>query len=449
MYISLIQNAALLVALSAFYSLLVRMGVKGGVWIKVSKGILFGAVAVAGMLMPFHYAPGIIYDGRSIILTMAGLFGGAISTAVAMVIAGAYRVSLGGPGMWAGLATIIGCPLVGLAFRRMCGSRPDRLGIPAFFGLGVATHTVMLFCQLLIIPWPAGLNVIQRIWLPVMLVFPSATVLMGLLLWTEERRLQAEKALRELTQELERRVAERTLALTESNRSLEDFAYSISHDLRAPLRAITGFAEIIARRYKASLNDEARCYLDNIIDAASRMEQLITDLLAYSRLSREATQIKEVSLSDLIREILFEFESSGAMAGAEINVDPDLPVVYGTSALLRQIFSNLIGNALKYRRKETAHRVEIRSVIDGPWGMIEVVDNGIGIASEYQDKIFNIFQRLHSENDFPGTGIGLAIAKKAVNILGGNIVVRSVPDKGSVFVVKLKRTMDARVPLLT
>jgi len=197
MYIALIQNTALLVALSTLYSLGARLRTHGGVWFRLYMGLLFGAVAVAGMMAPFHYSPGIIYDGRSIVLSMAGLFGGLTVAAISAIIAGAFRASLGGVGVWAGLATIVGCSLVGLIFRRVYGNRPDKLGIPALYVLGLIAHLVMLGCQTALLPWPTGVNVTKAIWLPVMLIYPVATVLMGLLLGTEDRRVRAEEALRE------------------------------------------------------------------------------------------------------------------------------------------------------------------------------------------------------------------------------------------------------------
>jgi len=200
MYITLIQNTALLVALSTLYSLGARLRTRGGVWFRLYMGLLFGAVAVAGMMAPFRYSTGIIYDGRSIVLSMAGLFGGLTVAAISAIIAGAFRASLGGAGVWAGLATIVGCSLVGLAFRRAYGNRPDKLGIPALYVLGLAAHVVMLGCQLAFLPQPTGANIVQAIWLPVMSIYPIATVLMGLLLGTEDRRVRAEEALRESEQ---------------------------------------------------------------------------------------------------------------------------------------------------------------------------------------------------------------------------------------------------------
>jgi PAS domain S-box-containing protein len=207
-YLSLIQNAALLVALSTLYGLLARLRKDDGPRSRLLSGVLFGAVAVAGMLLPFRYQPGIIYDGRSIILAMAGLFGGGIGSLVSIVLAGAYRVYLGGSGVWAGLATIVVCPMVGLAFRRACQNRPEKLGLFPLYLLGLSAHAAMLVCQLLFLPRSRSLSVVSHIWLPIILIFPVATVFIGLLLGNEERRIQTARALRESNDRFNRLVSQ-------------------------------------------------------------------------------------------------------------------------------------------------------------------------------------------------------------------------------------------------
>ena len=201
MFVDLIHNAALLVTLSAFYGIWARFRRTGAVRDKVLAGLLFGGLAVAAMNMPFHYSPGIIYDGRSIVLTLAGLFGGGTVSAVSVALAGAYRAYLGGPGVWAGMATILFCAMAGLAVRRAYGNRPESVGPVALYGVGIAAHVVMLLCQLLL-PWPGAPETIGRIWLPVMLVFPVATLLVGVLIGNEERRIIGEGKLRESEENL-------------------------------------------------------------------------------------------------------------------------------------------------------------------------------------------------------------------------------------------------------
>ncbi len=201
MLVQLIHNATLLVALSALYGLISRFKKDGTLQVKLLAGLLFGLMAIAAMKMPFHYKEGVIYDGRSIVLAMAGLFGGGTTSMVSMVLAGAYRASLGGAGIWAGLATILLCPLVGLAFRRAYKNRPDHLDLLALYGVGVATHIVMLLCQLLI-PAPSPWDTLARIAWPVLLVFPLATLVVGLLLSNEARRVITVKKLHESEENL-------------------------------------------------------------------------------------------------------------------------------------------------------------------------------------------------------------------------------------------------------
>lgn len=436
MYITLLQNAALLVALTALYSQIIRIGSVKKLYTQILVGVLFGAVAIAGMKMPLRYAPGVIYDGRSIILSVGGLFGGTIVAIVSTIIAGTYRAYMGGHGVWAGLATIITCPIVGLICRHLSKKQPENLGLLKLWGFGFLAHIVMLACQLLIIPIPSGIDIIRKIWLPVTVIFPLATVLMGILIANETKKLNAEQGLRTLTEELELWVAQRTAQLREANRVLEDFAHSVSHDLKAPLRAIRGFAEIIGRRYGGNLNEEARHYLDNILDASDRMGQLISDLLAYARLGRGESLFEVIDLSSLIEEILPDFEAKEVLKDAEIIIEP-LPMIRGSRTLVRQIFANLIDNALKYRKEDGKHVVKIYGETDGGFATIYVSDNGIGIAPEHHERIFNIFQRLHSRDRYPGSGAGLAIVRRAVEQLGGSIGVNSKPSEGSTFWVKL------------
>lgn len=195
MYAALVQNTALLVALTTLYSLASRLRRTHPTWFKVCAGLLFGAIAVAGMNMPLRYAPGVIYDGRSIVLSLAGLFGGPAAAGMAVIVAGAYRAVLGGAGVWAGLATIAGCALVGLAFRRLVKQRPDKLSILGLYIVGIAAHVVMLLCQLAFLPRSIAFSTVEDVWLPVILIFPVATVFAGLLLQLEERRWHTEAEL--------------------------------------------------------------------------------------------------------------------------------------------------------------------------------------------------------------------------------------------------------------
>ncbi len=239
------------------------------------------------------------------------------------------------------------------------------------------------------------------------------------------------------TAELERRVLERTAQLQSANKELESFSYSVSHDLRAPLRAISGFAEIIARRHRADLNEEGQHYFDNIIQASERMGHLIEDLLTYSRLGRSGLRLEPVSLSGLLADLAKDLKGQIDELHGTIRIAEDLPDVTGDRTLLIQIFTNLLENAVKYRKVDVPPQIKVACQLEGNHVIFSVKDNGIGIPAEYQDKIFNIFQRLHSEEEYPGTGIGLATTKKSVELLGGEVWVESQVGKGSTFYVRL------------
>jgi light-regulated signal transduction histidine kinase (bacteriophytochrome) len=239
-------------------------------------------------------------------------------------------------------------------------------------------------------------------------------------------------------QERTAELALKTTQLEERTHQLEAFSYSVSHDLRAPLRAISGFAHILSQRYAVSLDEKGQHFLENIIEASSHMSQLIDDMLSYSRLGRAAIAHKTTELRDIFDVIVRNVRDKVAEQNAALTIATDLPAVTGDRTLLSQIFTNLIDNALKYRRAKVPALVDVSWITDCDFVIVSVSDNGIGIEERSFEKIFDVFQRLHSQDEYPGTGIGLSVVRKACELQDGSVSVESTVGVGSTFHVRLK-----------
>lgn len=236
--------------------------------------------------------------------------------------------------------------------------------------------------------------------------------------------------------ELEKRVRERTTELQASNRELEAFSYSVSHDLRSPLRAVDGYAQMLQEDYAARLDDEGRRLLGVVRDEAARMGQLIDDLLRLSQIGRKPLARHAFDMRALAAEVVAELAPAYPHARVELAA---LPPAAGDRALLRQVWVNLIGNALKYSSRSPAPRVEIDGTIEAPGNVYRVRDNGAGFDMRYEGKLFKVFQRLHSQEEFQGTGVGLAIVERVVARHGGRVWAKSAPDAGASFHFELPR----------
>ncbi len=251
------------------------------------------------------------------------------------------------------------------------------------------------------------------------------------------QRKQAEQALMELNRELEQRIRQRTAQLERANQELEGFSHNVSHDLRAPLRNIKSFAQLIERKFAAELSQEAGKLFGFITDGASQMEALLEDLLAYSRLGRGAVSMEPISMDEVFRRAMKSMAAQLEEADARVNMPSSMPRVVGNLNLTVQAVINLLENAIKYRRPEAPLVVDVRHQVDGGQVVLAIADNGLGIAPEHQADIFIPFRRLHRQADIPGTGIGLASVKKAMEIMGGGVEVASEPGQGSTFSITL------------
>lgn len=233
-------------------------------------------------------------------------------------------------------------------------------------------------------------------------------------------------------EELQKKVVE----LNRSNYELEQFAHLASHDLQEPLRKIFFYSDVLKRKYSDNLDESGATMLNNMVFAAARMKELINDLLTYSQLQQQKVHFEKVDLSAIIGEIIKDLDLVIRDKNATVEVDT-LPMIMGNMVRLRQLFTNLIGNALKYSRKDVPPHIQITSTTASESVLIKVKDNGIGFEEQYKEKIFGLFERLHTRDKYPGTGIGLSICKRITELHSGNISAVSQPGKYSIFEVQL------------
>lgn len=239
--------------------------------------------------------------------------------------------------------------------------------------------------------------------------------------------------------QLEWMVGERTRQLQASNDALQSFAYAASHDLREPLNKITAFGMRISEKYSACMDPKGQQYLEIMQDAAQRMTRLIDDLLEFSRAGAEVSPPVEVDLNEILSDVLSDLELPITESQAMVELT-QLPTIIGHPARLRQVFQNLLSNALKFRQPNREPRIHVSGWVEDGKAILKVKDNGIGFDSQYAERIFTVFTRLHTRFEYPGTGIGLALCRRILDQYGGKISAQGVPNEGATFTVVLPVT---------
>ena len=253
----------------------------------------------------------------------------------------------------------------------------------------------------------------------------------------------ARDQMRKMNDELEQRVAARTEALRGSYEQMESFCYSIAHDLRAPLRAMSGFSDLLAFELGPGVRPEAYDYAKRIRASAARMDKLIDDLLQYGRLNTIDLPVQEVDLEEIFKDVLTQLSGHIENSRARISKKGSLPSVFGNRVVLHVALTNLISNAIKFVPAKTRPKVTVRPEIRQNYLRLWIEDNGIGIAPENHAKIFGVFQRLHKQDSYPGTGIGLALVRKGLERIGGRVGLESELGQGCRFWVELKKFQPA------
>jgi light-regulated signal transduction histidine kinase (bacteriophytochrome) len=249
---------------------------------------------------------------------------------------------------------------------------------------------------------------------------------------------RTEDRLRKLNAQLEQRVVKRTAALETANQDLQGFSYSVSHDLRAPIRAITGFCALLEADHGSQLDTEAKRKLTIVKSEADRMGRLIDDLLAFSRLGRKSLQPTELDMAALAGTVWERIEREETSKKFEMRLG-SLPAAHGDQRLLEQVWTNLLSNAVKFSSKSENPIIEVGGIADTDEYVYFVRDNGAGFDPKYADRLFGVFQRLHDEGEFPGTGVGLALVHKIVTRHGGRVWGDGKPGDGATFYFTLPK----------
>lgn len=426
--LNLIFNLSLLVAISVVSAIITDKTLKKSFAGPVLQGLLFGGAAVIGILFPVVLSPGVIFDGRSVVLSLCGLFFGPLAGAIAAGMAMFTRILVGGDGTLMGILVILSAVCIGCLFHYRWGGFTNTKYWKLYL-IGILVHVVMI-ALMFTLPWESAINSLRHISLPVLGFYPVATVVMGKILKDNFERIQIHEELL-----LQKEKAE------QSNRLKDLFIANVSHEIRTPLNAIMGFSSIIEDEASDRFTPEELIYFQRINQSGQRLARTIDEILNYSRLLVKDLNLKVVSIDlPLLTEAIIE-ECSAA--------HPDHPaqIVFENSMgafeldldefCIRNSISNLIDNALKYTESGTIY---VKIYRDNPDRIcLSVTDTGIGMSEEFLTKIFEPYSQEATgyTRRYEGVGLGLSIVKRLCKIMHAEITVESKKGIGSCFTIWL------------
>lgn len=426
--IGLLQNTTILLAFSMIYDYWwIKNDESKNLLNKILTGFVIGVIGIVLMLTPWILVPGIVFDTRSVVLSVSGLFFGALPTLIAMLITGIFRLTLGGDGVWMGIAVIALSGAIGIFWNKFRPLRKSKHYVLELVALGFAVHLIMLACTIFL-PADQRIYIFKTIAIPVLSIYPVATVFLGSLMFRQYKNWQNRKASEKLY-ESEAELIKAKVKAEESDQLKSIFLANMSHEIRTPMNAIMGFSTLLGEQ--GIDESEKAQYIDIIKSSSNRLLQLITDILDLSKLEAKQLSISssECSLSEIFINSTESFRKSELLLkkpGIELILK--FPAAYKKIKFLsdrirvQQVLDNLLTNAIKYTEKGKVETgCSIRSEDGKEVIEIYVKDTGLGISGEMSNLVFERFRQVEEGRYHEGAGLGLSISKGIVNLLGGKI----------------------------
>lgn len=437
--LGLLQNTAILLAFGLLYdNLWINREEHPNLLIKIISGILIGTIGIVLMLSPWTMIPGIVFDTRSVMLSVAGLFFGPIPTVTAMAIDIAFRAIIGGGGSYMGIAVILLSGFTGIAWRLFRPFWMKRNKNVELLMLGIVVHVLMMGCTLLL-PAEVRMNTLKAIAIPIIIVYIPAEVLLGRLLVSQYENWKARLAREELLQSEQRLVKDLIKAkekAEESDRLKSAFLANLSHEIHTPMNGILGFAEILQNPDIS--DEEMKEYLGLMRTSGIRLLDIIQDLITISRLETRQVNIRaaSVNINEMLDDLSAYFLSAADAKGIQLKAHKNLPdyesTITSDKEKIYTVLVNLIKNAIRFSDEGV---IDFGYVKKGRYLEFFVKDKGIGIPADRQAAIFDRFVQVDTSisNTRAGAGLGLAIVKAYVELLGGSVNVTSQEGKGAEF----------------